>query len=368
MVALTSAERLRHIKSLTNGSTHRVNWKRVNEARETSATLKRARTAFVEETAAVMRSLGGIDDESAPVFRSLTSVDEEELQREATVVSDVVYRSAPSARASAPTVTDEDRQMAAALNELKIHPRNEQKAKKDWETAMKLGEQVDALRAKADAETVRQMDAAIPRSAPSLQEERLPIAYLVGKGFDKSAKFLSAEADKVVQAELAAADADEFAERRQQVAEQASTAQTDTFNSDCGICLGPLAAENKKIHCGHGYCHECWALFVTYQPTNCALCREPLTRSDYVVEGDVEPPPRRNGYDWNQGIEDEEETFPYFTREARNDDVNDEVYYRPAFNADDDEFDQDDGVVYRSVSHRAIQESAPAFRSLGSHA
>ena len=355
-MGLSPADRLRRIKSLTDGSSHRVDWKRVNQASEARTSLKRARTAFVEE-AASFRSLSA-GDGAEPAFRPLSADDEMELEQEAATV----YRSATSSAApteaafvAPPTVSEEDRQVAQALNTLKARPKNDTEGKAHWDMAMKFGETVDTLRAKTAPTIVEQMDAAFKTTV--IGTEQQPLAYLVAKGFDQSSKYMLAEAEKAEKAELAAA-ATEFLEQEQRVVQEAAATesaqpQADCYNSTCVICFEELpAGDTRVITCKHGYCNGCWDMYLDHHGRSCAVCKTSLDRSDYVRSAAHVPPEPQNAYTYAQDEEGDE--VPMF---------------RPSLSAmDDDDAAQprfisltapgdDEGVVYRSV--------APEFRSLG---
>jgi hypothetical protein len=368
-MGLSPADRLRRIKSLTDGSTHRVDWKRVNEASEARTSLKRARTAFVEE-AASFRSLSAGDGEE-PAFRSLSAVDEEELAQEAATV----YRSATSSAApteaafvAPPTVSDEDRQVAQALNTLKKKPKGDAEGKAHWDMAMKFGETVDTLRAKTAPAIVAQMDAAFKTTV--IGTEQQPLAYLIAKGFDQSSKYMLAEAEKAEKAELAAA-ATEFLEQEQRVVQEAAATesaqpQADCYNSTCVICFEELPAGDTRVlkKCKHGYCNRCWDEYLDHHGHSCAVCKTSLDRSDYVRSAAHVPPEPRAAYAPNWSAEEDDAPMYRPSLSAMDDDEpqprfgvltgddEDEPVYRPSLSAMDDE-----EPVYRSV--------APEFRSLG---
>ena len=340
-MGLSPADRLRRIKSLTDGSSHRVDWKRVNEASEARTSLKRARTAFVEE-AASFRSLSAGDGEE-PAFRSLSAADEMELEEEAATV----YRSATSSAApteaafvAPPTVSDEDRQVAQALNTLKKKPKGDAEGKAHWDMAMKFGETVDTLRAKTAPTIVEQMDAAFKTTV--IGTEQQPLAYLIAKGFDQSSKYMLAEAEKAEKAELAAA-ATEFLEQEQRVVQEAAATeraqpQADCYNSTCVICFEELpAGDTRVITCKHGYCNGCWDMYLDHHGRSCAVCKTSLTPSDYARSAAHVPPEPQSAYVPHQDM-DEEDDMPRFI----------------SLSAPEEE---DEGVVYRSVR--------PELHSLG---
>ena len=325
MVRLSPADRLRRVKSLTSESSHRVDWKRVNEASEARTSLKRARTSFVQQASAAYRSLSGVDEGAeAPAFRSLSADDERELEQEAATVYRSVTSSATPTEAAVvapPTVSDEDRQVAQALNTLKKTPGNDAEGKAHWDMAMKFGETVDTLRAKTAPTIVEQMDAAFKTTV--IGTEQQPLAYLVAKGFDQSSKYMLAEAEKAEKAELAAA-ATEFLEQEQRVVQEAAATeraqpQADCYNSTCVICFEELpAGDTRVITCKHGYCNGCWDMYLDHHGRSCAVCKTSLTPSDYARSAAHVPPPQpQNAYDWaNPGVED--------------DDGDDDVVYRGA--------------------------------------
>jgi len=365
-MGLSPADRLRRIKSLTDESSHRVDWKRVNQASEARTSLKRARTAFVEE-AASFRSLSAGDDGAEPAFRSLSAADEMELEEEAATV----YRSATSSAApteaafvAPPTVSEEDRQVAQALNTLKKRPKNDTEGKTHWDMAMKFGETVDTLRAKTEPAIVEQMDAAFKTTVVGTEQQ--PLAYLVAKGFDQSSKYMLAEAEKAEKAELAAA-ATEFLEQEQRVVQEAAATeraqpQADCFNSTCVICFEELpAGDTRVITCKHGYCNGCWDMYLDHHGRSCAVCKTSLDRSDYVRS--AAHVHNRNGDPdidtaWTDGrgrplLADEDDGPVYRpSLSAMHDDEDAQPRYAVLTASDDDE-----GVVYRSI--------APGFRSLG---
>lgn len=357
-MGLTPAERLRRIKSLTCESSRRVDWKRVNEASEARTSLKRARTAFVEEASSFRSLSAGAGEE--PVFRSLSADDEMELNQEAAVVyRSVTSGATPTAAAvvAPPTVSDEDRQVAQALNTLKTQPKNDAEGKAHWDMAMKFGETVDTLRAKMAAAIVEQMDAAFKTTV--IGNERLPLAYLVAKGFDQSSKYMLAEAEKAEKAELAAA-ATEFLELEQRVVQEATATehtqpQADCFNSTCVICFEELpAGDTRVITCKHGYCNGCWDMYLDHHGRSCAVCKTSLTRSDYMRSAAYVPPEPQNAYASNWDAEDD-----------------DAPMYSPSFSppADEDEprfislsANGDEEPVYRSG---LSAHSEPVYRGVG---
>lgn len=348
-MGLTPTERLRRIKSLTCESSHRVDWKRVNEASEARTSLKRARTEFVQE-ASSFRALSAGDGE-APAFRSLSADDEMELNQEAVMV----YRSVtsgvtPTAAAvvTPATVSEEDRKVAQALNTLKTQPKNGEEGRAHWEMAMKFGKTVDELRAKMAVAIVEQMDAAFKTMV--IGNERLPIAYLIAKGFDQSAKYMLAEAEKAEKAELAAA-ATEFLELEQRVVQEATATehtqpQADCFNSTCVICFEELpVGDTRVITCKHGYCNGCWDMYLDHNGRSCAVCKTGLARSDYMRSAAYVPPVPQNAY--AHGLnQDEEVDEPNFATLGAFDDG--EPVYRGGVS---DFFDDDvETTAYRSLS------------------
>jgi chemotaxis protein histidine kinase CheA len=301
-MVLSPADHLRRVKSLASESSHRVDWKRVNEASEARISLKRARTSFVQEASASFRSLSASDGEE-PAFRSLSAADEEELEQEAaTVYRSVTSSAAPTEAAfvAPPTVSDEDRQVAQALNTLKKKPKDDAEEKAHWDMAMKFGETVDTLRAKTAPAIVEQMDAAFKTTVVGTEQQ--PLAYLVAKGFDQSSKYMLAEAEKAEKAELAAA-ATEFLEQERRVVQEAAATeraqpQADCYNSTCVICFEELpAGDTRVIKCKHGYCNRCWDMYLDHHGRSCAVCKTSLDPSDYA---------RSDGH-VNPGVEDDDE-------------------------------------------------------------
>ena len=359
-MGLSPADHLRRVKSLASVSSQRVDWKRVNEAREARTSLKRARTAFIQDA---YRSLSGCnEDEDAegeqggegleePTFRSLSAADEEALAEEAATV----YRSATSSAAPTeaafvppPTVSEEDRLTAQALNTLKAQPKNDTEGKAHWDMAMKFGETVDTLRAKTAPAIVEQMDAAFKTTV--IGTEQQPLAYLVAKGFDQSTKYMYAEAEKAEKAELAAA-ATEFLEQERRVVQEAAATeraqpQADCYNSTCVICFEELPAGDTRVlkKCKHGYCNRCWDMYLDHHGSSCAVCKTSLDPSDCA---------RSNGHVPNNP----DDAFDIATAwtDGRG---------RPiVVNNDDDDNDNDDGVVYRGAPFHG--DYARQWASLG---
>ena len=364
MVRLSPADHLRRVKSLASESSHRVDWKRVNEASEARTSLKRARTSFVQEASASFRSLSGVGEGAeAPAFRSLSADDEMELEQEAaTVYRSLTSSAAPTEAAfvAPPTVSEEDRQVAQALNTLKTQPKNDAEGKAHWDMAMKFGETVDTLRAKTAPAIVEQMDAAFKTTV--IGAEQQPLAYLVAKGFDQSSKYMLAEAEKAEKAELAAA-ATEFLEQEQRVVQEAAATeraqpQADCYNSTCVICFEELpAGDTRVIACKHGYCNGCWDMYLDHHGRSCAVCKTSLAPGDYA----------RSAAHGNPGVEDDDEL------DARIATAWTDGRGRPLVANDDD--DDDDGVVYRGAPfHEGYGRSLggersptePIFTSLGS--
>lgn len=352
-MGLSPADRLRRIKSLTNGSSHRVDWKRVHEASEAQASLKRARTAFVEE-AASFRSLTAGDGEG-PTFCSLSADDERELEQEAATV----YRSATSsatpteaAFVAPPTVSDEDRQVAQALNMLKKKPKDDAEQKAHWDMAMKFGKTVDEMRAKTAPAIVEQMDAAFKTTVFGTEEQ--PLAHTVAKGFDQSSKYMLKENEKAEKAELAAAAAEFLEQERRVVQEAAATEraqpQADCYNSTCVICFEELpAGDTRVITCKHGYCNGCWDMYLDHQGRSCAVCKTSLDRSDYVRSAAHVPPEPQGAYTHAQ------------------DDGDDWALPRPAVRSADD-YEEEDAPRYISLTadndEPVYRSAGPRFRSL----
>jgi len=297
-MGLSPADHLRRVKSLASASSQRVDWKRVNEASEARTSLKRARTAFIQDA---YRSLSGLNQdegdegEQEPTLRSLSEAmpqlspaDEEALVEEAATV----WRSATSSAAPTeaafvppPTVSEEDRLTAQALKTLKKRPRDDAEEKAHWDMAMKFGKTVDKLRAKTAPAIVAQMDAAFKTKVFGSEDE--PMAATVANGFNQSTKYMYAENEKAEKAELAAA-ATEFLEQEQRVVQEAAATeraqpQADCYNSTCVICFEELpAGDTRVISCKHGYCNGCWDMYLDHHGRSCAVCKTSLAPGDYA--------------------------------------------------------------------------------------
>ena len=362
-MVLSPADHLRRVKSLASESSQRVNWKRVNEASEARTSLKRARTAFIQDA---YRSLSGLNQDEGeqgemsqeePCFRSLSeamprlSEDEEKalVEEAATVHRSATSSAAPTEAAFVPppTVSEEDRLTAQALNVLKVKPKNDAEEKAHWEMATKFGKTVDELRAKTAPAIVAQMDATFKTKV--FGSEDMPIAAIVATGFNQSTKYMYSENEKAEKAELAAA-ATEFLEQERRVVQEAAATeraqpQADCYNSTCVICFEELPAGDTRVlkKCKHGYCNRCWDMYLDNHGSSCAICKTSLDPSDYArSDGHVHNNPN-DAFDiataWTDGRG------------------------RPIVANNNDDDDNDDGVVYRGAPFH--EDYARQWASLG---
>ena len=257
----------------------------LQRSRDTGKEIKRCREALVEAAS----------QEAA--YRSLSAVEHAELQDEATMVHRAVHPDQEIVPgAPPPRVTDADRDVARALNLLKVTGSTEADKQRSWGMALKFGESVDKLRPSMSADILQRMETAGARCGGCAvrDDDQSPLAYQVARGFGWSAKFMLAETEKVQKAALAAA-ANDFVAEEQRLITAASAAQIAQpekrhYNDQCGICFDDLGDSLSEccaagdsadggvtvLACKHGYGAACIKLYWNYGGRKCPLCNAPF--------------------------------------------------------------------------------------------
>lgn len=254
------------------------------ESRRRSAEESRRRSA--EVTASRQRVVKRAREE--PAYRALSAAHEDALQTEAAEMYRSVNNTTLLPDAPLP-VSDTDRDMEAAFEVLLKAPSGDEEISRHWDVAMAFDSTVADLRDKMPPSIVKKMDAAFKTAVAARGIIDPPVAWVVAKGFDQSAKYMIAEAAKA-ERELLAAACGEFVEKELALIAAAQASEADQpdkpcYNDECVVCFeamptdNPLASDSgcTILACKHGFCTDCLGLWQQSGGCVCPICRKPIT-------------------------------------------------------------------------------------------
>ena len=191
-------------------------------------------------------------------FRSLSadgSVEAAALQSE----NDAVHRSVHCTDVVPGQVSQENRnesnlKVAAALAALRLIPSKEN-LDRLWKIVETYGVVVDGLRLKMSQEVLDEMEKAFQTNVVAQNDDW--VGYTIACGFDKSARYMSAELEKK------------------------SATAPECFNElDCAICMDEMDPNNRTItDCKHGFCTDCIGMWKSCGGRKCPLCNTAFDQS-----------------------------------------------------------------------------------------
>ncbi len=193
---MNRVEKLRRCTALQN----RVD----NDAAAQLAKESRRRSAAV--TACRQRVVKRAREESS--YRSLSAADDKDAEHALQTEAADMYRSVNNTTMlpDAPLpVSDTDRDMEAAFEVLLKAPAGDEEISRHWDVAMAFDSTVTDLRDKMPPSILAKMDATFKTAVAARGILDPPVAWVVAKGFDQSAKYMIAEAAKAERELLAAA-------------------------------------------------------------------------------------------------------------------------------------------------------------------
>ena len=269
-----------------------------------------------------------------PSYRSLSAADDKGVEDALQTEAAEMYRSVNNTTMlpDAPLeVSDTDRDMEAAFEVLLKAPSGDEEIERHWEIAMAFDSTVDDLRDKMPPSIVAKMDAVCKTVVAARGIIDPPVAWVVAKGFDQSAKYMIAEAAKA-ERELLAAACGEFVEKERALIAAAQASEADQpekpcYNDECVVCFGAMPTDNPLasdsgwtiLACKHGFCTDCLGLWQQSGGCACPICRKPIT-------GAVPNAGPHRGYRPLRADEDHLEESVYRTAVFDEDDLEEPVY------------------------------------------